>query len=113
LVAFQGRLQPGEDSGGATFEPTAGTYDAMSIPQLTNVLHGDLFSGYALTSDAEITAGLRPVELPDPHVSWTVGLRNLAYALQWWVFGLFAGFMWWRMLTDALALGDEPDTLSR
>jgi surfeit locus 1 family protein len=103
-VTFRANLQPGEESGGATFDPTTGTYDAMSIPQLTNILHRDLFSGYALTSATGITAGLRPVAPPDPEVSWTVGLRNLAYALQWWVFGLFAGFMWWRMLTDALAV---------
>jgi len=26
--------------------------------------------------------------------------RNAAYALQWWVFGLFAAYMWWRMVRD-------------
>jgi ABC-type nickel/cobalt efflux system permease component RcnA len=29
-------------------------------------------------------------------LSW----RNLAYALQWWVFALFAAYMWWRMVRD-------------
>lgn len=103
-VTFRGLLQPGDD--------------VISIPALANELEGDLFSGYALTDAQGITAGLRPVEPPDSHVSWTVGLRNLAYALQWWVFGLFAGFMWWRMVTDALdvedslgeAAGDAPVT---
>ena len=46
---------------------------------------------------------------PDPEVSWTVGLRNLAYALQWWVFGLFSAFMWWRMATDALDVESGVD----
>jgi surfeit locus 1 family protein len=32
-----------------------------------------------------------------------VGLKNLAYAMQWWVFGIFAGFMWWRMCTETIA----------
>ena len=32
------------------------------------------------------------------------GLRNLLYALQWWVFGAFALFVWWRHLADTLAL---------
>ena len=31
------------------------------------------------------------------------GLRNLAYALQWWVFGAFALYMWWRMSTESVA----------
>jgi len=101
-VTFRAILQPGEDrSDAAAFDPTTGIYGSLSIPQLANVLHGDLFSGFALTDAAGINSGLRPVEPPDPHVPWTVGLRNLAYALQWWVFGLFAGFMWWRMATDA------------
>jgi surfeit locus 1 family protein len=80
-------LQPPEDTGD------------LSIAKRVNETKGDLFSGYALLDDP-LRGMLRPVEPPDPHVSWTVGLRNLAYALQWWVFGLFAAFMWWRMAND-------------
>ncbi len=29
-------------------------------------------------------------------------LRNLAYGLQWWLFGGFVVFMWWRMARDDL-----------
>jgi cytochrome oxidase assembly protein ShyY1 len=107
-VTFRAMLQPGEDGSDAdAFDPTTGIYGSVSIPQLANVVHGDLFSGFALTEATGINGGLRPVEPPDPSVSWTVGLRNLAYALQWWVFGLFAGFMWWRMATDALAVEES------
>jgi len=110
-VTFRAILQPGEDgSDSRTFDPTTGVYDSLSIPQLANVLHGDLFSGFALTDATGINAGLRPVEAPDPDVSWTVGLRNLAYALQWWVFGLFAAFMWWRMATDAVDVETDVET---
>ncbi|HJR89335.1 MAG TPA: SURF1 family protein [Aeromicrobium sp.] len=77
----------------------------LSIAHRVNVTQGDLFSGYALLDQPSRT-GLTPVAPPDPHVPWTVGLRNLAYALQWWVFGLFAGFMWWRMATDAVDVED-------
>jgi len=110
-VTFRATLQPGEDSGDAdAFDPTTGVYSSVSIPKLANILRGDLFSGFALTEAAGITSGLRPVDPPDPHVSWTVGLRNLAYALQWWVFGLFAGFMWWRMATDAVDVETSVET---
>ena len=27
-----------------------------------------------------------------------LGLRNAAYALQWWLFGAFALLLWWRMV---------------
>ena len=30
-------------------------------------------------------------------------LRNLLYALEWWVFGAFAAFIWWRYVRDQLA----------
>lgn len=83
----------------AVLRPPESTGD-LSIARRVNQSSGDLFSGYALMDSPG--TGLKPVTPPDPQVSWTVGLRNLAYALQWWVFGLFAAFMWWRMVTDAL-----------
>jgi cytochrome oxidase assembly protein ShyY1 len=116
-VTFRAILQPGEDGSETdAFDPTTGVYGSLSIPQLANVVHGDLFSGFALTEAAGINAGLKPVDPPDPHVSWTVGLRNLAYALQWWAFGLFAGFMWWRMATDLVDVEgrlNAADSLTR
>ncbi len=102
-VTFRAILQPGEErTDSDALAQTSGVYGSLSIPHLANVLEGDLFSGFALTEATGITGGLRPVDPPRPDVPWTVGLRNLAYALQWWVFGLFAGFMWWRMATDAV-----------
>ena len=38
--------------------------------------------------------------LPDPDSS--TGLRNLFYAIEWWVFGAFALFVWWRWAKDEL-----------
>jgi surfeit locus 1 family protein len=104
-------LQPSEDRSDVDVSdgPTR-VHGSLSIPQLANELEGDLFSGYALTDATGINGGLDPVEAPDPEVSWTVGLRNLAYALQWWVFGLFAAFMWWRMVTDAVDVESEVET---
>ena len=31
------------------------------------------------------------------------GVRNLLYAVEWWVFGAFAAFIWWRWRRDATA----------
>ena len=112
-MTFRAILQPSEErSDTEAFDPTTGVYGSLSIPQLANVLHGDLFSGFALTDATGINAGLTPVPPPDPHVSWMVGLRNLAYALQWWVFGLFAGFMWWRMASEAVVVEVETARLT-
>ena len=46
-------------------------------------------------------------------VSWTVGLKNLAYTMQWWVFGAFAIFMWWRMSNEQVAAARPALATSR
>ncbi len=86
------------DGGGTTLDADRVT-SAVTIPSLLNELPHRLYSGYGISVDAT-GADLPLVPAPDPDVSWTVGLRNLAYAFQWWVFGLFALFMWWRMCTE-------------
>lgn len=107
-LTFQARLQPGEPTSGVA---TGNIHPSLSIASLANVFGDDLFSGYAVTSADGITGGLDPVEPQEPEVSWTVGLRNLAYAMQWWLFGLFTLFMWWRMVTDVVAK-DPIDTVA-
>lgn len=106
-VTFPAQLQPTEPTVGM-FDERTGIYPSLSISALANIVRDDLFSGYAVTSATGINGGLDPVEPHDPDVSWTVGLRNLAYALQWWVFGLFTLFMWWRIIADAVA-DDAPE----
>jgi len=101
-LTFDAVLMPGEGTG-EPFDSENRTLGSLSVPALTNVVAGDLFSGYAIGTSDSVTGGLTQVEPPDPGVSWTVGLRNLAYALQWWVFGGFALFMWWRMATENVA----------
>ena len=54
-----------------------------------------------------------PTPLPDTSIQW----RNAAYAVQWWVFALFALWVWFRMVreeTRSEALLEAPgDTGSR
>ncbi|MEO6605688.1 MAG: SURF1 family protein [Aeromicrobium sp.] len=101
-VTIEATLQSGE-GGGAPFDPKTREIGAVRIPALTNELPYDLYSGFAISSSAELSGGLDLAEIPAKDVPWTTGLRNLAYALQWWVFGAFALFMWWRMATESIA----------
>ena len=102
-VAMTGVLERGEATSTA-FDPVDRTIGAVRVPALLNELPYDLYSGFAISTDDTVSAGLQLVPPPLPSdVPWTVGLRNLAYALQWWVFGLFAAFMWWRMTTESVA----------
>jgi surfeit locus 1 family protein len=101
-VSIDAVLEPGETAADS-FDPSTRTVGAVRIPALINELPYDLYSGFAISTDAAASGGLDLVPPPHPDdVSWTAGLRNLAYALQWWVFGLFAAFMWWRMCTETL-----------
>ena len=49
------------------------------------------------------TDGLAAVS-PDniPTVSAVTSLRNLLYAGQWWIFGGFAVYVWWRWCRDTV-----------
>jgi surfeit locus 1 family protein len=102
-VTFDAVLERGEGTS-TSFDPADRTIGAVRVPALLNELPYDLYSGFAISTDDTLSSGLQLVPPPLPgDVPWTVGLRNLAYALQWWVFGLFAAFMWWRMVTESVA----------
>lgn len=98
-------LQPSQ-GGGAPLDADRVT-TSITTPSLVNELPQRLWSGYGLLDSWFAYGEPDPlpgfgegVEPPSPDVSWTVGLKNLAYALQWWVFGLFAVALWWRMCRD-------------
>jgi cytochrome oxidase assembly protein ShyY1 len=108
-----GLLQPSEDTGA----PAPGLHDDV-VPELnvTDLLPRasyDLYGGYVLATDRVASpgmnisptdngmSGLEPASAEHlPSADATSGLRNLLYALQWWVFGAFAVFMWWRWLEE-------------
>lgn len=73
---------------------------SVRVPALLNELDYGLYSGYAISADA--APGLTTADIPEPDVSWREGMRNLAYAIQWWAFAIFGVFMWWRMGRDTV-----------
>ncbi len=59
----------------------------------------DLYSGYAVATQP--TPGLSAATLSQlPDAGRLSGIRNFLYALEWWVFGGFAVFVWVRYLLD-------------
>ncbi|MCB2176239.1 MAG: SURF1 family protein [Actinomycetales bacterium] len=98
-VAVVGWLEVGEAAGQGGLPD--GQTDAISPAELVNRWGGPTYSGYLVldTVDAGQADGLVPLGYPARDgggVDW----RNLGYALQWWLFGLFAVALWWRMLGD-------------
>jgi cytochrome oxidase assembly protein ShyY1 len=85
--------------------------DGISIAALVGGMDHDLYAGYIVLRTSDPADTLRSVIPPLPNPSRWAGIRNLVYALQWWVFAAFVGFMWWRIVTD-MATPAKPSPAS-
>jgi surfeit locus 1 family protein len=103
LVAY---LQPTEGTGQVDTDPNDDVLPQLRTADVIQHVDQDLYGAYAVARDG--LGGLTPGDLAQlPETSAFTGLRNLLYAVEWWVFGGFAGFIWWRYVRDQLAL-DRP-----
>lgn len=115
-AALVGLLQPSEDTGVSDDNSHDDLIPELSTTDLLPRASYDLYGGYVVATDRDLPAGtpastgmaglvaVTPAHLPGPDAS--SGLRNLLYALQWWVFGAFAMFVWWRWVQEDV-LGRE------
>ncbi len=100
-----GWLQPPEGTGAVDDDLTDDIYPQLRVADLIQRVDGDLYGAYAIAEDG--VGGLPAGDLEAlPKPSTSTGLRNLLYAIEWWVFGAFAGFIWWRFVRDSLK--EEP-----
>ncbi|MDX6327055.1 MAG: surfeit locus 1 family protein [Nocardioidaceae bacterium] len=105
-----GWLQPGEAD-----EPDANPRDdvlpALEIGYLVQRMDEDLYSAYViLSAPASARDGLAAVTPASlPKAPTFTALRNLLYGIEWWFFGGFAVFLWWRWCRDALAAERNRD----
>ncbi|GAA2991838.1 SURF1 family protein [Streptosporangium longisporum] len=120
-VTVSGRLQPSEDTDSVQRRPRQlpqGQVMTVSSAELINLWRGvKLRNGFvvAASQSPAPAVALQPVSISPPTEPGGLTWRNLAYAAQWWIFGLFAVFMWWHFVRDALrgraegtgASGDE------
>lgn len=99
-VAVDGWLQPPEGSGQPDPDPSDNVLSALRTADAIQFIDQDLYGAYVI-SDAPASEGLTPVDptaLPEPGAF--TALRNLLYALEWWVFAAFVVFVWWRWCAD-------------
>ena len=111
-VAVTGWLQPPEGSGTPDTDPSDDVLPEVRVADAIQHVDQDLYGGYVIAGPAVAGAGgdatltaVTPQSLPEPD-SFT-GIRNLLYALEWWVFGGFALFLWWRWCSDELTRVDD------
>lgn len=98
-IQVEGVLSPSASSG----SPLDGQRitDGVRIPALLSEVSADLYAGYVVLRSSEPADSLEPIVPPLSEPSRWAGVRNLLYALQWWVFAGFVAFMWWRIVSTA------------
>jgi surfeit locus 1 family protein len=109
-VTVTGTLAPGESSPAGAASLPDGQMAAVDLALLVNRWPGALYNAFvfATAEQPDVTSVAAPaVERVPPPALVGAGLewRNAAYALQWWVFALFAAYMWWRMVRDDYETG--------
>jgi surfeit locus 1 family protein len=109
-AALVGLLQPSDDTGDEDTSTRGDVIPELSTTALLPRASYDLYSGYVVATNRDLPSGgpagtgmsglsaVTPAHLPGADAS--SGLRNLLYAFQWWIFGGFAAFVWWRWLQE-------------
>lgn len=110
-----GWLQPGEGTGASDADPTDDVLPQVRIADLVQRVDVDLYGGYVVVDPGATaehggrnpgTTDLAPATLDQlPPAGTFTAWRNIAYAVEWWLFGAFALFLWWRYVREAL----EPE----
>lgn len=131
-VTVTGSLAPGESPSTMGALPE-GQLGAVDLSVLVNQWQGQLYDAFVFAtaergpSGAAVDLGAELRRIPPPNPTGGSGLawRNAAYALQWWIFALFAAWMWVKVVRDdwlttqaargaseGLADNDEEDPLA-
>jgi len=108
-------LQPSEGTGEVDTDAPDAIYPQLRVADLVQLVDVDLYGAYGVSQEG--LDGLESADLESlPDAGRFTALRNLLYAIEWWVFGAFAVFIWWRYLRDERALGEkvaaEPDEMA-
>jgi cytochrome oxidase assembly protein ShyY1 len=102
-AAVTGWLQPSDGGSIIDADPSDDILPTLSTASAAQRLTVTLSPGYVVMKSAA-PAVASTVVPPDslPRLGATTSIRNLFYAFQWWTFGAFALFMWWRWSMDAV-----------
>jgi cytochrome oxidase assembly protein ShyY1 len=116
-VDLVGWLQPSESSGVPDDDPADSLLPQLRVADLAQHFDEDLYGAYVVMRDPPLADGLVQADLEElPDAGRFTGIRNLLYAAEWWFFGLFAAFVWWRWAreeTESVAAAEAPAGDSR
>lgn len=100
-VRVEGTLAPGESPTAASGLP-AGQLGSIDLGALLNQWHGSIYNAFVFATHEQpdvTTSGIQRVP-PPPIQTHGITWRNAAYALQWWIFAIFAVYLYWRTVRD-------------
>ena len=100
-----GWLQPPEGGTIADDDANDDIFPEIRVADAVQRVDTDLYSAFVVVDpelSPKVTSGLEAAELSSlPVVGRFTALKNLLYAVEWWFFGAFAAFIWWRWRQDA------------
>lgn len=104
-VKVEGWLQPTEAGGPPDDDPTDNILPMLRVAALVEHVDDDLYSGFVVARSVDDASmeGLEAVTpAAIPVVSGFTAARNLLYAIEWWIFGGFAFFIWFKWCRDTI-----------
>ncbi len=97
-LTIAGGLAPGESP---SPDPVpSGQIGSVDLSQLVNTWPGELYNAFGFVESEDPATASALATVPTPIGETGVQWRNAAYAVQWWIFALFALWMWVRMVRD-------------
>ena len=111
VVTVTGTLGPGESPRDGAPLPTP-QVRSVDLASLVNEWPGELYNVVVLASAESSGPATGLTRVPPPDLDAPLNLRNAAYAVQWWVFGIFAIWMWWKMFRAEEQAEQQADGLA-
>jgi cytochrome oxidase assembly protein ShyY1 len=97
-LTLAGGLAPPESPVDTPVGP--GEIGSVDTSVLVNTWPGELYNAFLFLGSEDPATGPQLTKVPTPLGDTGVQWRNAAYAVQWWVFALFALWLWWRMVRE-------------
>ncbi len=97
-LTIAGGLAPGESP--SSVPVAAGEVGSVDLSLLVNTWPGELYNAFVFLESETPQAADQPTRVPTPLPDTSIQWRNAAYAVQWWVFALFALWVWFRMVRE-------------
>jgi cytochrome oxidase assembly protein ShyY1 len=98
-ISLAGTLEPPDPAPADGDAPTVpvGQIPAADTADVVNLWGNPIYNVLLYAGSSGGTA-LQPVPAPPANQGGGLDLLNAAYAVQWWLFGVFALLLWWKMV---------------